>query len=102
MNKETKKVELIGLPLLRPLQDVGEDGLSASLKATINPEDKNFTFLQIDPTRYLFSQRNVASKMDLPPGGSEDIQVFFPFVFLVLFLPIETFASRPNLSLHMG
>ena len=60
---------------MKPLPDTSENAISTSIKDLFSQTEESPIFIQIDPTRYLYSQRHIASKTEDIAAKSEDMQV---------------------------
>lgn len=62
---------------MKPLPDTSEHQISTSVKELFSQTEESPIFIQIDPTRYLYSQRHIAAKTEDAAVKSEDMQVKF-------------------------
>jgi len=65
-------VEIYGIPI-KALPE-SENAINANIKDLFAKKEENPVFLQIDPTRYLYSVRHIASKTEDVSAKTEEIQ----------------------------
>lgn len=66
----TEEIKIYGIPL--NLMPVGEHGFNDTLKEIMDQQEGQPMFFQADPTRYLYSQRQRASKVESAENNSPD------------------------------
>ena len=76
---------------MKPVPEA-ERAINTSIKDLFSKSEETPLFLQIDPTRYLYSQRHIASKTEDASAKTEEIQVLlFSRCSSAKFTSVETF-----------
>lgn len=80
---ESVDVKLYGIPF-QPLPKTSDADINP-IKQIFAEEHQAYNFIQADPTKYLYVQREFTSKADIPTIQSEDIQVMTKIYIMLTF-----------------